>query len=102
MHLIEAIVKKDIKKVKELLANGVNPNSSEDSTLFSPLHLAAGNNSLKIVELLIAAGADITAQTEDGITVLDMAQISRNPKILIFLLGVYLGNGIIPIINTIH
>jgi ankyrin repeat protein len=82
MELIEAIIRKNIKGVRELLEEGINPNSCEDRARVTPLHFAAQNNALKIAKLLIAAGADIVAENKEGDTPLDIAVRANNREII--------------------
>lgn len=57
--------------VRWLLAHGAQPNRPERQ--WSPLHYAAFAGHQEIVELLLAAGADINARSTNGSTVLMMA-----------------------------
>jgi hypothetical protein len=43
----------------------------------TPLHFAAFNARLDIVQFLVEAGADVTARTCDGKTALDLARLKR-------------------------
>lgn len=79
MDLINAILKKDMHRVKNLLEQGADPNMYLDEAMIRPLHFAAQNNFLKIVPLLITAGADLYAQIQpEGHTPLDIARLHKN------------------------
>jgi ankyrin repeat protein len=82
MKLIEAIIRNNVKGVRELLEEGTNPNSCEDRARVTPLHFAAQNNSLEIAKLLITAGADIAAENEEGDTPLDTAVSANNREMI--------------------
>lgn len=76
MNLIDAVVKNDIKKVAKLLAEGVDPNFTEDQDNITGLHFAAQNNFVKIAQLLILAGAKIDSRTITQETPLEVALLS--------------------------
>ena len=71
-----AIAKGNFKIAKFLIERGAKINHpvmiAADESNFTPLHLAANNNLPEIVDLLIQKGADITAKTSKGLTVLDI------------------------------
>ena len=79
----DAAKRGDIEAVKQYLADNANVNSKDskgmtpfakDNTIVrTPLHIAAGAGHKKIVELLIAKGADVNAMAEDGSSPLDVA-----------------------------
>jgi len=79
MELIEAIEKGDIEAVKEYLAAGTDVNAggglddNGEPLLWTPLHLAAMGGHKEIVELLIAKGAEVDANHDEGETPLDFA-----------------------------
>lgn len=86
MNLIDAVVKNDSKQVKILLEEGTDPNFCEDVAGITPLHFAAQKNvSMDIVEMLVDAGADLSKETEEGLTPLDVAKFHNNEKIAKFL-----------------
>ncbi len=64
-RLVDAATAGDVATVRELLAEGVDPNTSNMHGRL-PLHRAASGGSLEAVELLLAAGAD--ARVKDRIT----------------------------------
>lgn len=67
--LVSAVATGDIQSVRARLAEGVDPNSSDQSG--SPaLLIAAQAENLAAVSLLLQAGADPTAYTPDGISIL--------------------------------
>ena len=54
---------------------------------FTPLSIASGHESAKIVDMLIKAGADVNAKDWHNVTALMMAAgYSRNPNVLKLLL----------------
>ncbi len=59
--LQDAVMDDDIDRAAALIAAGANVNDLYWSGLASALHIAAGRNSRRMVELLIKAGADIEA-----------------------------------------
>lgn len=61
--------KRNLDKVKELLKNGVNPNSKDDES-FTALMRAARNNDLDMFKELIKYGADTNAKNRNGYTAL--------------------------------
>ena len=58
-----AAMKGDVKRCAELIADGCDPNSF-DQLGNTPLHYAARNEHLEVVELLIARGATVNAHHE--------------------------------------
>ena len=90
LAFIEAIIKNNTKLVKKFLAEGMSPNVYLDADKISPLHFAAQNNAVDVIPLLVDAGADLHAVAQTtGQTVLDVAILSKHPKI-IQLLNFYL------------
>jgi ankyrin repeat protein len=64
-QLYEATRDGDIKKVKSLIADGVDVNS-RDWNGGTPLHLAVSHGGPDLVELLLDHGADINATDKYG------------------------------------
>lgn len=64
-ELIDAIVIGDQNKVKALLKKGADPNQCLDHAMVTPLHHAAQKNEVQISILLIHAGANVHAQTQN-------------------------------------
>ena len=86
MDLIEAVIANDPEAVKRLLEEGADPNECDEGTCIRPLHFAAQNNSLAVVPLLIAAGADLHATDEDdGDTALAIAKLHQNQEMVALL-----------------
>jgi ankyrin repeat protein len=79
----DAAYKGNIEAVKQHLADGVDVNARDDFGL-TPLHEAVGGNHPKIVELLIAKGADVNTVVSGiqhkGRTPLDIATNPDNPN----------------------
>lgn len=73
MKLHKAVAENNVWQVRALLEKRVNPNLVEDEALITPLHIAAQNNAIDIATLLILAGANINAETEEGETPLNIA-----------------------------
>ena len=62
----------DVRRVKELLEKGADPNARDEDGR-TPLHEAAGMGHVEIVKLLLEHGADPNAEDEDGWTPLHVA-----------------------------
>lgn len=86
-ELIQAVMVDDVEKVQELLTRGVNPNAYEDEAQVRPLHFAAQCNALQSALLLIKAGADIKAETADGLTPWAIAKINLHEEMMLALLA---------------
>lgn len=82
--LIDAITHNQVKKVARLLKRGVNPNTFEDEQLFSPLHWAAAHSGIEIAQLLLDAGASVTAKDWEGFTPVETACLFRNRPFIRF------------------
>ena len=74
----------DQHDVKRCLEAGADPNARAEEDGYRPLHLAAlSNENPKVVQALIAAGADLGARTKDGQMPVHVAASSnRNPKVV--------------------
>jgi ankyrin repeat protein len=68
-----------------LLQNQANPNVSEERYGDTPLILAAWKGHLKVVELLVRAGARVNDKAKDGRTALSVANNSEHRAIVEFL-----------------
>jgi len=81
-HLIQAVVKNDVKQVSDLLNLGADPNHTLDNSQVTALHYAAQNNSLEVIPLLVEAGSFLEAQTEpDGYTAVEIALLHGHNKV---------------------
>lgn len=85
-QLIVAVIDNNINRIKILLQKGVDPNGYLDEAKLRPLHFAAQNNSFEAAKLLITAGADINACTDDQERVIDIAKLHKHDKFVDFLL----------------
>jgi hypothetical protein len=84
-ELIKAVRSRDIKRVKELLEKGANPNAKDKNEL-TPLHHVAEVGSLDIAMLLINKGANVNAKSFTGHTPLHVAANSGNLPVVELLL----------------
>ena len=64
--LIRALEANDLKKVQQLLAKGADPNQKDNSD-FSALSDAASRGNEPMVRLLLKAGANVNADSEDAL-----------------------------------
>ncbi len=67
-QLVAAARAGDAGRVRTLLGEGVSANGREALNGHGPLHQAARANSLEVVDLLLAAGADPSAPDGQGVT----------------------------------
>jgi ankyrin repeat protein len=76
----------DFARVRELLAQGANPNV-RDEDMRTPLHQAVLGNSVGLLGLLIEAHADVNAKDNQGFTPLHFAAQEFLPEIARILVG---------------
>jgi ankyrin repeat protein len=76
----------DFVRVRELVAQGADPNVRDDD-LRTPLHQAVLGSSLGLVGLLIESGADLDAKDSQGFTPLHFAAQEYLPEIAQVLVG---------------
>lgn len=82
----EAASSGDIEEVQDLLEEGVNPDLKDDEGR-TPVMLAAKNNSnIRILEILIDAGADLEARDEAGQAIIHYGAINPETDIIEFLI----------------
>ena len=74
-----AVQKGEVAQVKQLLEDKVDPNEV-GTYATTPLMEAAGRGHVEIVEMLLAYGADITALSPKGCTVISFAVVINDKK----------------------
>ena len=84
-HLQNAANANNLKKVIELLDNGVNPSCYDDSKR-TPLHFAASQGYELIVKALLDSGADPNMKDTVGNTPLHLAACTGHISVVTFLL----------------
>ena len=65
-ELIDAVEQGDVKKIKQLLDAGIDPNSEDDDTVYTILYTATESGNTEIVKLLLENGADVDAVVDYG------------------------------------
>lgn len=85
-QLAQAAFVCDFVKVRELLAQGANPNVRDEDQR-TPLHQAVLGSSVGLVGLLIESGADLNAKDSQGFSPLHFAAQERLPEIARLLVG---------------
>ena len=86
--LFIAINDNDLTKMKEIIKNGTNVNIKiKNNYQYTPLHFAATNSILPIVNELIKAGADINEPSYNGRTALHYAVLQNNYDIVVELIN---------------
>jgi len=79
--LHEAAEENDVALIKQLLAAGININSTEGKDGETPLQRAITKNSIEAARLLVEEGADVNKPRADGETPLQMAEGRNRPEI---------------------
>lgn len=69
-------------RVRQLLADGIDPNQSDEEG-YSALQAAAENDHLDVVKLLVSKGADISFKGQ--YTALELAEMAQNTQIVQYL-----------------
>lgn len=69
-------------RVRQLLADGIDPNQSDEEG-YSALQTAAENDHLDVVKLLVSKGADISFKGQ--YTALELAEMAQNTQIVQYL-----------------
>jgi len=69
-------------RVRQLLADGIDPNQSDEEG-YSALQAAAENDHLDVVKLLVSKGADISFKGQ--YTALELAEMAQNAQIVQYL-----------------
>ena len=69
-------------RVRQLLADGIDPNQSDEEG-YSALQAAAESDYLDVVKLLVSKGADISFKGQ--YTALELAEMAQNTQIVQYL-----------------
>lgn len=72
----------DIEQVMQLLAEGIDPNQTDDDG-YSALQAAAENDNLAVVKLLVSQGANVYYKSE--YTALQLAEMAENHHVVAYL-----------------
>jgi ankyrin repeat protein len=72
-QLLQAAGRNDVPMLCRFIEQGANVNWHHPQAGWTPLHHAAELASLEVISILVEAGADIDAQSEDGLTPLALA-----------------------------
>ena len=79
----DAVAMGDEATVKAMLAKDPSLARAADDGGFTGLHMAVGQEDARVVELLLDAGADVSARTADGMTPLHIAQYASAIEALV-------------------
>lgn len=80
--LCSAAMRSNVELVSALLDAGADPNIAVAESGLTPLHIAAAQDSAPCVKLLLAADADVAAQTATGLVPADFAKSDEVRKLL--------------------
>ena len=72
----------DVEQVEQLLAEGIDPNQTDDEG-YSALQAAAENDHLAVVKLLVSKGVNVAYQGE--YTALQLAEMAEHSEIVEYL-----------------
>ncbi len=70
--------KGDLKRVKELVAEGHDVNAFETDLAWTPLHHAAMKGQIGVMKYLLSAGADVNANDDDRIGETPLGAVAQN------------------------
>lgn len=77
-ELSNAVLASDVDRISILVARGANVNKV-DSEGYAPIHIAARNESAKVIDALIAREADVNLKDKDGYAALHYAVLRNSP-----------------------
>ena len=72
----------DVEQVEKSLAEGVDPNQTDDEG-YSALQAAAENDHLAVVKLLVSKGANVAYK--DEYTALQLAEMAEHDEVVVYL-----------------
>ena len=72
----------NMEQVEQLLADGIDPNQTDDEG-YSALQAAAENDNLAVVKLLVSKGANVAYKGE--YTALQLAEMAENTDVVAYL-----------------
>ena len=72
----------DVEQVEQLLAEGTDPNQTDDEG-YSALQAAAENDHLAVVKVLVSQGANVAYKGE--YTALQLAEMAKNTDVVEYL-----------------
>lgn len=72
----------DVEQVEQLLAEGIDPNQTDDDG-YSALQAAAENDHLAVVKLLVGKGANVAYKGE--YTALQLAEMAEHSEVIAYL-----------------
>ena len=84
--LFQAILAKNVREVRRLIALGADPDTILDGSGRTPLYYAVTENFSGIIRALLEAGANRLSVDQDGQTILDLADSSNRLNPYFFLL----------------
>jgi uncharacterized protein len=73
-------VRGDVREGKILLDAGADPNVRGEYG-YTPLHNAIGQKHLEFAKLLLSRGASKELKNDDGLTPVDLARLSDDPRL---------------------
>ena len=85
LHLPELVYwasQGDMEQVEQLLAEGIDPNQTDDDG-YSALQAAAENDHLAVVKLLVGKGANVAYKGE--YTALQLAEMAEHSEVIAYL-----------------
>ena len=81
--MTEAVLRNDIKQVKDLLSKGASPNSLMPTSGAPVLSTPIASNNLEMVKLLVDAGANVNMKDRYGVPLLHLANRAPMMRLLL-------------------